>query len=69
MDFDLDADYQPIEKGLIYPRMLSLDAARATLGHFFPGPNGKPPVRIAILAGAGVEHSGCEAALRAFAEH
>jgi acetolactate synthase I/II/III large subunit len=69
MDFDLDAGYQPIEKGLIHARMLSLDAARATLGHFCPSPDGKSPVRIAILAGAGVEHSGCEASLRTFAEH
>lgn len=65
---DLDAPYQPIDQGLIHARTLSLDAAQATLPHYCPGPDGKAPVRIAILAGAGIEFAGCYDSLRGFAE-
>ncbi|AUB81440.1 thiamine pyrophosphate-binding protein [Candidatus Thiodictyon syntrophicum] len=66
--FDLDARYRPIADGLIHARTLALDAAMATLAHFTQGPDGKPPVRIVILAGAGIEHARCSTALLVFAQ-
>lgn len=65
---NIDAVYQPINKDLTHARLLSIDSAVATLNHFMQGPNGKSPVRIAILAGAGVEHSACANKLLDFVE-
>ena len=43
-------------------------AAEASLAHFRTGADQKAPVRIAVLAGAGVEHAGASASLLRFAE-
>jgi acetolactate synthase-1/2/3 large subunit len=64
----IEADYQPIDKTLSDSKVLSLSAAEATLNHFLQGANELPPVHIAVLAGAGVEHAECSDALLRFAE-
>lgn len=61
----IEADYEPIQESLAKPKILSEEAAEKTLNCFLTNP---APVRIAILAGAGVEHANCSAALRQFAE-
>ncbi|MDQ7825153.1 MAG: thiamine pyrophosphate-binding protein [Candidatus Eremiobacteraeota bacterium] len=63
---DVTAAYQPLNRELEHAGVLSLDAAEETLSHFKG--KGDGPVRIAILAGAGVEHSGSSPALIKFAE-
>lgn len=65
---DVEFDYQPINKDLVHSHVLSLHCAEATLEHFMQGSNGSPPVRIAILAGAGIEHAQGSNALIQFAE-
>ncbi len=62
---DIEDTYQPLSPDLTQAGALSLDSAEKTLAHFT---NGTPPVRIAILAGAGVEHAICADALKRFAE-
>jgi acetolactate synthase I/II/III large subunit len=62
---ELAADYAAVEPALSHPAALSLGAAESSLRHF-DGPS--PPVRIAVLAGAGVEHAEAAQALREFAE-
>lgn len=64
----IGVDYQPISTNLTRAAVLSLDAAEATLQYFIDGPNRSPPERIAILAGAGIEHADCSKALMQFAE-
>jgi acetolactate synthase-1/2/3 large subunit len=64
---ELSADYDKIEDALVHPAPLSLAAAHDSLRHFAMA-DGKPPVKIAILAGSGVEHSEAASALRKFAE-
>ncbi len=65
---EIDVTYDRLDPVLIHPRVLSLFAARESLSHFRAGNDGKPPVRIAVLAGAGIEHAGASAALLKFAE-
>ncbi|WP_068468841.1 thiamine pyrophosphate-binding protein [Candidatus Protochlamydia phocaeensis] len=65
---NMEVEYQPISADLIHAGVLSLQAAEATLKHFQGGPDGLPPVRIAILAGAGIEHAKASQALIQFAE-
>lgn len=64
----IEAEYQPIGRDLTRPALLSLEDAEAALVHFTQGKNGSPPVRIVILAGAGVEHAECSETLVRFAE-
>jgi len=64
----IDVRHQPLDPEVTHARVLSLDAAEASLGHFKAGNSGEPPVRIAILAGAGVEHAEAAASLLKFAE-
>lgn len=61
----LAAEYAAIDPALRRPGTLALTAAEASLRHF-DGPT--PPIKIAILAGAGVEHAESARALREFAE-
>lgn len=49
---EIDATYDPIDQDLSKPKLLDLNAARDSLKHFT---NDKKPVRIAILAGSGVD--------------
>ncbi|MGJ0395254.1 MAG: thiamine pyrophosphate-binding protein [Methylocystis sp.] len=65
---ELSVSHVPIDRALVDDDALSMTAAEASLRHFSGGPDGKPPARIAILAGAGVEHSNAAAALKEFAE-
>lgn len=65
---ELSVSHAPIDRALIDYNALSMTAAEASLRHFSVGPDGKPPVKIAILAGAGVEHSNAAAALKEFVE-
>ena len=62
---ELSAGYAPVDPALSHPASLSLTGAESSLRHF-DGPS--PPVKIAILAGAGVEHADAARALRQFAE-
>ncbi len=64
----VNADSQPLSTSLTSPRVLSLEGAEASLTHFQAKNDGSHPVRIAILAGAGVEHAHASAALIEFAE-
>jgi len=64
----IDVRHEPLNPALIHARVLSLDAAEASLRHFKAGRDGKPPVRIVILAGAGVEHAEAATSLLKFAE-
>lgn len=65
---ELKATYQPIKQDLTHAHVLSLKGAQTTLHHYTHGSNGKPPVKIVILAGAGVEHSECADLLLTFSE-
>jgi acetolactate synthase-1/2/3 large subunit len=65
---EVSADYAAIDPALVDPAPLSLRAAEASLRHFLGSSGAKPPARIAILAGAGVEHARAAGALRRFAE-
>ncbi len=65
---ELSVSHVPIDRALVDDDALSMTAAESSLRHFSGGPDGKPPVTIAILAGAGVEHSNAAAALKEFAE-
>jgi len=62
---EISADYAEIHPALRRPETLSLIGAEASLRHF-DGPS--PPIKIAILAGAGVEHGEAARALKEFAE-
>jgi acetolactate synthase-1/2/3 large subunit len=62
---ELSSDYAAVDSSLSHPETLSLAAAETSLRHF---DGASPPVRIAILAGAGVEHAQAARALRDFAE-
>jgi acetolactate synthase-1/2/3 large subunit len=64
----IDACYQPIDRDLTHPGLLSLEAAEKSLAHFVRGADGTPPVKIAILAGAGTEHAQSAQTLLKFAE-
>lgn len=64
----LETRHAKIDDSLIHPAPLSLQTAEASLGHFLHGVDGAPPVKIAVLAGAGVEHAHGAALLRQFAE-
>lgn len=61
----INADYHPISHHLTHPKFLSEEAAIATLSYFISDP---PPTRIAILAGAGIEHANYSKTLLQFAE-
>ncbi|WP_026607721.1 thiamine pyrophosphate-binding protein [Methylocapsa acidiphila] len=65
---ELSVDYVPIDPTLVDPAPLSLSGAEAAFRHFTGADGGRPPIRIAILAGAGVEHAYAAKALRQFAE-
>lgn len=65
---ELSAGYERIDPALADAVPLSLPAAEAALRHFKDSGDGRPPVKIAILAGAGVEHAHAAGALRRFAE-
>lgn len=64
----IDADYHPISKDLSDSKVLSMSAATESIKHFMHNSNGSPPIRIVILAGAGVEHAECSKELIRFAE-
>jgi acetolactate synthase-1/2/3 large subunit len=68
LDAAITADYVKIDSGLANPRALSLSGAEASLEHFIGSGEGKAPIKIAILAGAGVEHCNASKPLRDFAE-
>jgi len=64
---EISAQYTKIESSLVHPAPLSLSAAHDSLKHLAP-PSGDAPVKIAILAGSGVEHAEAASSLRKFAE-
>lgn len=61
----IQSAYLPIGKTLTHPNLLSTHAAEESLKLFQHHPS---PIKIAILAGAGVEHAGTNGALLRFAE-
>jgi acetolactate synthase-1/2/3 large subunit len=65
---DMSVEYARIDPALIHPTPLSLTAAESSLTRFMRSATDKPPMKIAILAGSGVEHSNAAKALRQFAE-
>lgn len=64
----IEAIYKPINSDLIHAHTLSLENAQKTLEHFVKSRSGAPPVKIVILAGAGIEHSQAAKRLLEFAE-
>ncbi len=64
----IEVCHQALDPALLHARVLSLEAAQASLGHFKAGKDGTAPVRIAVLAGAGVEHAEAARDLLKFAE-
>ncbi|WP_292529065.1 thiamine pyrophosphate-binding protein [Methylocystis sp.] len=65
---EISVSHTPIDRALVDYNALSMASAESSLQHFSVGADGKPPVKIAILAGAGVEHSQAASALKEFAE-
>ncbi|KAF0134766.1 MAG: thiamine pyrophosphate protein domain-containing protein, partial [Methylocystaceae bacterium] len=65
---EISVTHTPIDRALIDYNALPMAAAESSLQHFLGSAGGKPPVKIAILAGAGVEHSNAANALKEFAE-
>ncbi|MGE0234831.1 thiamine pyrophosphate-binding protein [Methylocystis sp.] len=65
---ELSVSHAPIDRALTDYEALSMAAADSSLRHFSGGVDGKPPEKVAILAGAGVEHPDAAAALKEFAE-
>ena len=63
-----NATYHSLTQDLTQTHLLSVDSTIASLNHFIRGQNGRAPISIAILAGAGVEHGACSVELRNFAE-
>lgn len=53
----INAIYQPIDRDLTHAHVLSYENAKQTVSHFIKGPNDQAPIKIVILAGAGVEHA------------
>lgn len=62
----IEADYECIGSLIAHPGALSKSSAEETLECFLSNP---VPARIAILAGAGIEHASCCDTLLQFAEH
>lgn len=65
----IDAVYHPINEDLLHAGTLALKAANNSLSHFTQGLNGKPAIRIAILAGSGVCNKRGAKTLLRFSEH
>ena len=65
---ELSVRYTRLEPDLIDPATLSLKLAESSLRHFIGSASEKPPAKIVILAGAGVEHANASRPLRQFAE-
>jgi len=63
----IDVRHARIDPAIVHPALVALDAAEASLA-LFAGAGGKPPARVAVLAGAGIEHGSGAASLRQFAE-
>ena len=61
----IHADYSPVSDSLIHPGILSERSAKESLGCFLADP---VPMRIVILAGAGIEHANCSKTLLEFSE-
>ena len=51
---DINGVYEPINEDIKRATVLSIPAAQKSLEHFQKGRDGNPPIRIVILAGAGV---------------
>lgn len=64
----INARHSRIDSSITNPSLLSAVAAEPSLGHLTGADDGNPPVKIAILAGAGVEHDDGTPFLRRFAE-
>ena len=64
---DIAVRHAKIDPDIVNPAPLSRVAAEASLPRWL-GASGKPPVKVVILAGAGVEHAEGALALRQFAE-
>lgn len=65
---ELDVEHARIDPALADSIALSLAAAESSLRHFFASSAAGAPAKVAILAGAGVEHAHAAHALRQFAE-
>jgi acetolactate synthase-1/2/3 large subunit len=65
---ELSVRYTRLEPDLADPATLSLKLAESSLRHFIGSASEKPPAKIVILAGAGVEHANASQPLRQFAE-
>ena len=64
----IDAKHTRIDLSILHSSYLSMAAAASSLQYFTGAAAGTPPVRIVILAGAGVEHGNGPELLRTFAE-
>jgi acetolactate synthase-1/2/3 large subunit len=64
----VEARHTRIDPAITNPSLLSLPEAEASLRLLLGETRGEAPVRIALLAGVGVEHAGGEQLLRSFAE-
>jgi len=64
----INASYEPINTDIKRANILSIAASKESLKLFISGQDGKSPIKIVILAGAGVEFSGASEKLKQFAE-
>ncbi len=65
---NVDANHVPLDPALFFSRGIDTGMADRALERLRGGPGQKPALRVAILAGAGVEHDEANAALMTFAE-
>ncbi len=64
----INASYEPINADIKRANILSITSSKESLKLFLSSQDGKPPIKIVILAGAGVEFSGASEKLKQFAE-
>jgi len=65
---EIDVSHVPLDPALFHARGIDSDMADRALERLRGGKGEKPALRVAILAGAGVEHGGCDRTLIALAE-
>lgn len=64
----INATYEPVNKDIKNAQILSISGAEESLGLFLSAENDNAPVKIVILAGAGVEFSQASGMLKVFSE-
>ncbi len=65
---DIAVSHVPLDSTLFHTRSIDADMADRALARLRGDKDNKPALKVAILAGAGVEHGGCDKTLVALAE-